>query len=94
MLLDRQGLPNTRPSRLCLGCNYFSLPRTTPTPTPTLVQLWRRRQKLLPERQGLPVWAAKEQLVREVAANRTLIVVGETGSGKTTQVCVGGGDNK
>lgn len=34
----------------------------------------------------MPVWAAREQLVKEVAANPTLIVVGETGSGKTTQV--------
>jgi len=53
-----------------------------PSPLPPT----NRRQRLLPERQCLPVWAAKEQLVREVASHPTLIVVGETGSGKTTQV--------
>lgn len=32
------------------------------------------------------MWAAKEALVAEVRAHHTLIVVGETGSGKTTQI--------
>lgn len=76
-------------------------PNTTPHQTHTHTQLLfplhltlsacphthaRRRQRLLPERQALPVWAAHESLVAEVAAHPTLVVVGETGSGKTTQV--------
>jgi energy-coupling factor transporter ATP-binding protein EcfA2 len=32
------------------------------------------------------VWCAQEALVAEVKANPILVVVGETGSGKTTQV--------
>lgn len=32
------------------------------------------------------MWAAREALLAEVRANRALIVVGETGSGKTTQI--------
>ena len=45
-----------------------------------------RRQALEAERRQLPVWGAREALLAEVRANRALIVVGETGSGKTTQV--------
>jgi HrpA-like RNA helicase len=32
------------------------------------------------------VWAARAALVSEVVENKVLIVVGETGSGKTTQI--------
>lgn len=45
-----------------------------------------RRQALEAERKELPVWAARDALLSEVRANRALIVVGETGSGKTTQI--------
>ncbi|WIA22550.1 hypothetical protein OEZ85_000984 [Tetradesmus obliquus] len=45
-----------------------------------------KRQRLAGERQGLPIWAARAALVAEAQAHHTLIVVGETGSGKTTQI--------
>ena len=35
---------------------------------------------------GLPVWQAKPHFVRMVQEHQTTILVGETGSGKTTQV--------
>jgi HrpA-like RNA helicase len=38
------------------------------------------------ERQQLPAWSARERLVELVKENQVLIVIGETGSGKTTQV--------
>jgi HrpA-like RNA helicase len=44
------------------------------------------RQRLLAERQALPVWGARAALLSEVRSHPTLIVVGETGSGKTTQI--------
>ena len=47
-----------------------------------------RRHALLAERSKLPIWSAREpflQLVRD-NSNRALVVVGETGSGKTTQI--------
>lgn len=34
----------------------------------------------------LPVWAGKEKIVQRIRENDTVILVGETGSGKTTQV--------
>lgn len=36
---------------------------------------------------GLPVWQAKGDFVKMLHENQTTILVGETGSGKTTQIC-------
>jgi HrpA-like RNA helicase len=44
------------------------------------------RRRLDKERQQLPVWSARERLVQLVQENQVLVVIGETGSGKTTQV--------
>ncbi|CAK8675172.1 unnamed protein product [Clavelina lepadiformis] len=41
---------------------------------------------IMEQRQGLPIYKLKEQLVEAVHANQVLIVIGETGSGKTTQI--------
>ncbi|KAK0726344.1 ATP-dependent RNA helicase DHX8 [Apiosordaria backusii] len=38
------------------------------------------------QRESLPVYAFREQLIKAVRENQVLIVVGETGSGKTTQL--------
>lgn len=44
------------------------------------------RLGLLAERKQLPIWSGRKALVKAVEENDTLIVLGETGSGKTTQV--------
>ena len=36
---------------------------------------------------GLPVWQAREDFIKMLHGNQTTILVGETGSGKTTQIC-------
>lgn len=41
---------------------------------------------LLEQRQSLPIYKLKEQLIKAVTDNQILIVIGETGSGKTTQM--------
>ncbi|KZV86988.1 P-loop containing nucleoside triphosphate hydrolase protein [Exidia glandulosa HHB12029] len=41
---------------------------------------------LLEQRKQLPIWSGKDALVREIQANDTVVILGETGSGKTTQV--------
>ncbi|KAG0238761.1 hypothetical protein BGW42_002627 [Actinomortierella wolfii] len=43
-------------------------------------------QAMLMNREKLPAWSFKEQLVKAVRDNRVVIVCGETGCGKTTQV--------
>ncbi|KAI9593481.1 P-loop containing nucleoside triphosphate hydrolase protein [Syncephalis fuscata] len=42
--------------------------------------------KLLLERQQLPVYEFREQLLSTIQANRVVLLVGDTGCGKTTQV--------
>ncbi|KDD72389.1 hypothetical protein H632_c3407p0, partial [Helicosporidium sp. ATCC 50920] len=44
------------------------------------------REALARERERLPMFAFKEELLEAIAAYQVLIVVGETGSGKTTQI--------
>ncbi|XP_037135101.1 ATP-dependent RNA helicase DHX8 isoform X2 [Syngnathus acus] len=41
---------------------------------------------ILEQRESLPIYKLKEQLVQAVHDNQILIVIGETGSGKTTQI--------
>ena len=38
------------------------------------------------QRSSLPIFSAKEALIREFKQNDSSVVVGETGSGKTTQI--------
>ncbi|PAN25371.1 hypothetical protein PAHAL_4G296300 [Panicum hallii] len=46
----------------------------------------RRRQQIREQRKSLPIASVEKRLVDEVRKNDTLIIVGETGSGKTTQL--------
>nr|XP_009860657.1 ATP-dependent RNA helicase DHX8 [Ciona intestinalis] len=41
---------------------------------------------IIEQRQSLPIYKLKEQLVQAIHDNQVLIVIGETGSGKTTQI--------
>merc|ERR1740138_353029 len=42
--------------------------------------------EILKNRQNLPVWQAKEQFIKLLNEHKTMVLIGETGSGKTTQV--------
>lgn len=46
----------------------------------------QRYYEILEKRKTLPVWHQREEFLQALKANQTLILVGETGSGKTTQV--------
>lgn len=45
-----------------------------------------RKLSIKDQRQALPIATAEKKLVEEVQKNDTLVVIGETGSGKTTQI--------
>ncbi|KAL0248120.1 hypothetical protein GEMRC1_003356 [Eukaryota sp. GEM-RC1] len=45
-----------------------------------------RYWQLLKRRQELPIWSFKDKLLSSVEKNQVTVLVGETGSGKTTQV--------
>ncbi|XP_027913918.1 pre-mRNA-splicing factor ATP-dependent RNA helicase DEAH10 [Vigna unguiculata] len=49
-------------------------------------QFSARRQKIMQQRKSLPIASVEKRLVEEVRKNDVLIIVGETGSGKTTQI--------
>ena len=38
------------------------------------------------QRRLLPIYTARDALIREIKSNISCVVVGETGSGKTTQI--------
>ncbi|XP_047174183.1 probable pre-mRNA-splicing factor ATP-dependent RNA helicase DEAH2 isoform X3 [Vigna umbellata] len=46
----------------------------------------QRYHDILEKRKTLPVWHQKEEFLQVLKDNQTLILVGETGSGKTTQI--------
>ncbi|KAG9015173.1 putative ATP-dependent RNA helicase dhr2 [Tulasnella sp. JGI-2019a] len=48
----------------------------------------RKSQEPTPseQRRSLPIWSAKEALLHEIRENDTVVILGETGSGKTTQI--------
>ncbi|KAJ1287791.1 hypothetical protein BS78_02G037600 [Paspalum vaginatum] len=43
-------------------------------------------RELLGKRRALPVWQHREEFLRALRDNQTLVIVGETGCGKTTQI--------
>lgn len=45
-----------------------------------------RYYEILEKRKTLPVWQQKDEFLQVLKANQCVILVGETGSGKTTQV--------
>ena len=46
----------------------------------------RTTMSIIDQRQSLPIFKLKEQLLKAVNDNQILVVIGETGSGKTTQI--------
>ena len=46
----------------------------------------KQKGSIMEQRQSLPVYKLREQLIRAMMDNQCLVVIGETGSGKTTQM--------
>lgn len=61
--------------------------------TNSMINRWNGRPyshryyEILEKRKTLPVWHQKDEFLQVLRDNQSLILVGETGSGKTTQVC-------
>eukprot|EP01080_Neovahlkampfia_damariscottae_P011062 gene11062-3770_t len=52
----------------------------------TQKQYSKHYYKILEKRKQLPVWEAKKDLIKLVEENQIVVIEGETGSGKTTQI--------
>ncbi|KAI7993897.1 Pre-mRNA-splicing factor ATP-dependent RNA helicase DEAH10 [Camellia lanceoleosa] len=50
------------------------------------VEFFARKHRIAQQRKSLPIASVEKRLVEEVRSNNILIIVGETGSGKTTQL--------
>ena len=50
------------------------------------VSEFAKRKTLAEQRQFLPVYAVRQELLKIIRENQIVIIVGETGSGKTTQL--------
>eukprot|EP01127_Copromyxa_protea_P019136 TRINITY_DN6136_c0_g1_i3.p1 TRINITY_DN6136_c0_g1~~TRINITY_DN6136_c0_g1_i3.p1 ORF type:complete len:144 (-),score=33.55 TRINITY_DN6136_c0_g1_i3:45-476(-) len=46
----------------------------------------KEKEDLLTFRKQLPIYSVKDILVKEIKANSSTVIIGETGSGKTTQL--------
>lgn len=46
----------------------------------------RFENEYTPFRQNLPIWNCQEEIIRTISNHQVVIISGETGSGKTTQV--------
>lgn len=66
---------------------------TNHNPMSSLINRWtgkpysQRYYEILEKRKTLPVWHQKDEFFQALKKSQSLILVGETGSGKTTQVC-------
>jgi pre-mRNA-splicing factor ATP-dependent RNA helicase DHX38/PRP16 len=45
-----------------------------------------KNKTLKEQREYLPIYEVRDELVRLIRENKVLVIVGETGSGKTTQL--------
>ena len=52
----------------------------------TKALLKQEAERLLTGRKELPIWAAREPVLNALAKHDTIVILGETGSGKTTQL--------
>ena len=53
----------------------------------TQVSEFAKKNPIKDQRRLLPVYECREELLQVIRENQVVVVVGETGSGKTTQVC-------
>ena len=58
----------------------------TPTRTCSGIRMEKQKLELEKQRRSLPIYSARDRLVHEITSRSCCVVVGETGSGKTTQI--------
>ena len=70
-------------SRTVIGRIHNAVPQVPPAVT-------NPNPDLMAFKQSLPATAQRESIIATINANKVCIIAGETGSGKTTQVCLWG----
>lgn len=59
---------------------------STPAPAFSLTELKHRASSLLSVREKLPIHQHKDEIVNYISNNQVTVIIGETGSGKSTQI--------
>ncbi|KAF9361515.1 putative ATP-dependent RNA helicase dhr2 [Mortierella sp. NVP85] len=60
--------------------------KTTIDQEPTADAILQKSKELKKHRKALPIYSARDAIIKEVKENACVVIVGETGSGKTTQI--------
>jgi ATP-dependent RNA helicase DHX8/PRP22 len=60
--------------------------REMSAPQPTWAQRQRQRGSIRQQRESLPIFALRQSFLEAIAKYQILVVIGETGSGKSTQM--------
>jgi pre-mRNA-splicing factor ATP-dependent RNA helicase DHX15/PRP43 len=69
------------------GARAHARPRRLPSRAPAPRRPYSQRYyEILAKRKQLPVWEQKEEFLNMVKKHQNIVLVGETGSGKTTQI--------
>ncbi|KAF9093821.1 putative ATP-dependent RNA helicase dhr2 [Mortierella sp. AD031] len=63
-----------------------SRPKKLANKEPTTEAMTQKAKDLRKHRQSLPIYTARDIIIKEVKENACVVIVGETGSGKTTQI--------
>ncbi|KAF9962706.1 putative ATP-dependent RNA helicase dhr2 [Mortierella alpina] len=61
-------------------------PKKLANKEPTTDAMIQKAKSLKKHRQSLPIYSARDVIIQEVKDNACVVIVGETGSGKTTQI--------
>ena len=81
------GPPSAQCNREAIGTAVECNARAPPAPHRAPRRPYSQRYyEILEKRRLLPVWEQKDDFLTMVKKNQTIVLVGETGSGKTTQI--------
>ncbi len=75
-------------SHLLVFASFLKITGVVLAPSPETLQVseFAKSNTIAQQRKLLPVYEVREELLQVIRENQVVIIVGETGSGKTTQV--------
>ncbi|KAG0088836.1 putative ATP-dependent RNA helicase dhr2 [Podila epicladia] len=66
--------------------HQYDRPKKVANKEPITVAIIAKAKDLKKHREALPIYTARDVIIKEVKENACVVIVGETGSGKTTQI--------
>ncbi|KAF9192954.1 putative ATP-dependent RNA helicase dhr2 [Haplosporangium sp. Z 767] len=78
--------PSTKKQKRQQQYQNEARPKKLAIKEPTTEAMVKKAKDLRKHRQSLPIYTARDIIIKEVKENACVVIVGETGSGKTTQI--------